>query len=214
LILFRRLLLPFVAVVLVGGLGLDVAAKKYAEGQLASKAESRAGGQASASARISSFPFVGRALVSGEVSEVDLRMSRVVAEGVTMASLDIDLHGMRIDRNKLLSSRKVEVTAISVGTVTAAFDAAGLSQLAHVPVDIVDGAVQVHVAGRVVSATPSIDAAGTLSLQLGALPAVRARLPRSGLAPCAASSSRVKGGRLEVSCTIHDVPPALLRAAQ
>ena len=68
MILLRRLLLPFVVVVVVGGLGLDVAAKKYAEGQLASRAESRASGQASASARISSFPFVGRVLLSGEVS--------------------------------------------------------------------------------------------------------------------------------------------------
>ena len=214
MILFRRLLLPFVVVVIVGGLGLDVAAKKYAEGQLASKAEDRAGGQATAAAHISSFPFVAKVLLSGEVSEVDLRMSRVTAEGVALASLDIDLHGVRIDRDKLLSSRKVEVTGISEGTVTAGFDAAGLSQLAHVPVDIADGKVQVHAAGRVVSATPSIDAAGMLSLSLGALPAVRVRLPKSDLAPCAASSVRATGGRLEVSCTIHDVPPALLRAAQ
>ena len=214
MILLRRLLLPLVLAVVVGGLGLDVAAKKWAEGQLASKAEDRAGGQATASARISSFPFVGKVLLSGEVSEVDLRMSRVVAEGVALASLDIDVHGVGIDRNKLLSSRKVEVTAISEGTVTVGLDAAGLSQLAHVPVEIAGGAVQVRVAGRMVSATPSIDAAGTLSLRLGALPAVRVRLPKSSLAPCAASSSRVTGGRIEVSCTIHDVPPALLRAAQ
>lgn len=205
-----------IAVVVLGLLltAGDVLAKKTAEKQIADRARSGAGANASAESHISSFPFVGRIVVSGSVPEVDLRVDKAVVGDLTLTWVDVDLRGVRLDRHQLFSDQKAEIKRISSGRLTIALDSAALSALAHQPVTVGDGQISLRVGGRAVQATPAVDGHGQLTLKVDPLPALPLRLPRSDLVPCAATTVQVDGDTVELTCPFRDVPPALLKAAQ
>ena len=208
-----RKLVVVLVVLAVLGAGADVVIRKAAEGQVADRTESAAGSRASASAHISSFPFVLRLVAAGSVPRIDVRADRPVAGSVALAWIDVDLHGVRLDKHRLLSDHKAEITKVSSGTLTVAIDGPALSQLAHTDVKVGGGQIEVTVAGHTVRATPVVDGKGGLGLQVESLPTVPIRLPSSSLIPCQATSVQVSGDVVELSCPFTEVPPALLRAA-
>ena len=201
------------AILVILGAGADLATRKVAEGQIAEHVEARSGPDASAHARIRSFPFLARLLLAGDVEGVDLRVDRSLAGPLTVTSVEIDLHGVHVDRNRLLAGRKVDITAIDSGTMTMTLDGAALTDLARQELRIGGRRLEARVAGQAVTVTPSLEAGGQLALGASPLPVVRVRLPRSGLIPCDATSVRATGGRLVLTCPFHHVPPVLLRAA-
>lgn len=207
--------LVVIALVLVALAGVaDVLVKKAAEGQIASKAESQSGAQASADAHITSFPFIGRLLASGHVPEIDVRVKRAVAGSVTLASVDVDLRDVHLDKHRLLSDHKADITRIGSGKLVVDIDGPALTTLAHVDIQVTGGQIQVSVRGKTIQATPGVDGQGQLTLQLEGLPAVPIKLPKSDLVPCQATTVQVRGDVVELGCPFSEVPPALLRAAQ
>ena len=200
----RKLLivLAIVVVVLVAG---DFVAKAYASSQLRDRAQRAVRGATSASSSISSFPFTGRLLVAGQVQNVHVRVSPVAAGRVTFSSVSVDLHDVHVDRNRLINDQQVQLTS---GTVTAELSDVEVSRLAGTPITFRPGRVTVSAAGVDVAA--SVQATdGSLSFGGLRLP-IKFRVPRAPLFPCDATGAVVKQGAVDLSCTVHDVPPELV----
>jgi len=203
----RKLLiaLAIVVVVLVAG---DFVAKAYASSQLRDRAQRAVRGATSASSSISSFPFTGRLLVAGQVQNVHVRVSPVAAGRVTFSSVSVDLHDVHVDRNRLINDQQVQLTSLGSGTVTAELSDVEVSRLAGTPITFRPGRVTVSAAGVDVAA--SVQATdGSLSFGGLRLP-IRFRVPRAPLFPCDATRAVVKQGAVDLSCTVHDVPPELV----
>jgi hypothetical protein len=204
-------LVSVVALLLIAG---DFVTKKAAEGQIARKASSSSGPDARGSASISSFPFVGRLLATGSVPRINVRVDRALAGGVIVAWVDVELHGVRLNKHRFPSARKAEITRISSGTLTLALDSAALSALAKTSVQVANGQIDIALAGRTVQATPSVDGQGELRLKVDPLPSLPLRLPSSKMIPCSATRVQVERDLVKLVCPFNKVPPALLRAAQ
>jgi LmeA-like phospholipid-binding len=200
------------AVVFVGLGFLDVAAKGWAEGKIEDRARAEVGAEVSTSADIDSFPFVGKLLLTGSAGDIQLVMRDVDLQRLRFSRLEVDLFDVRLDRGKAMSG-DAEITDIERGVITMTFTAADLGRAVNLPVEIEDGKITVTARGVKVAATPQITAEGSLRLQVSGLPTVNVPIPRTRLVSCAVKDVKVEGGALEASCTISEIPPALLRAA-
>ena len=204
----RRLLIALVALVVILLVG-DFVAKAYAATQLKDRARAAVRGSTSSDGSITSFPFLGRLLLFGRVQEVKVSVGPVVAGRVTFSSIAVDLHDVHVDRNQLIKQRTVRLTGLGSGTVTAVLTDAEISRLAGVPLTFTPGRVNVTVHGVSVSGAVQVEN-GILVLGNAASP-VRVRIPRAPLFACDATSAVVQQGQVEASCTIHDIPPELVR---
>jgi hypothetical protein len=200
--------------VLVGLLGLgDVTARAYVESKVDARAQAEAPPDSAVDTTIGGFPFVPRLLLASSVSHVDLHIENVDATAITFATVDIVLRGVKLDRQKMFA-RKARITSIDSGTVEAVLTQQALSDALHVPVTIADGAVSVKVLNQTIPVTPGVDANGALTLQADGLSRTfTLRIPKTDYVPCIGDVT-VLAGRIRFSCEIHDIPPALLDAAQ
>ena len=206
----RRLV---IAVFVLGalGLGADLGAKSWAEGQIESRARAELPSETSVSADIRAFPFLLPLLVAGRVSEATGHFENVRAGALNLASVDIELHGVRVNRGKLLNDRKVELTDIDEGTVSIDIAVAELARLLRVPVTASGGELKLSVAGVSGTAKVRVDDQRRLAFEVGGVTR-SIDIPASRLVPCT-DRVTVLAGRIRVSCTIRAVPPALLGAA-
>jgi hypothetical protein len=203
----RKLLIAIAILVIVLVVG-DVVAKAYAASQLRDRAQRAARGATSATASIASFPFTLRLLVAGSVPKVDVRVGPVAAGRLTFSSVAVDLHDVHVDRHRLINDQEVRLTGLGSGTVTAELTDAEISRLAGTRVVFRPGRVTVSAAG--VDAAASVQMTdGSLSFGGLRLP-IKFRIPRAPLFPCDATSAVVKQGAVDLSCTVHDVPPELV----
>ena len=203
----RKLLL--LAVVVAGLLVVaDLGARSVVESQLADRVELAAEPQGTTSARISSFPFLARLLASGEVSRVRVATAGVTVEGLTLARLAVDLEDVTVDRDRLLSERKIVLTDLQRGTAEAEVTQEELSDRLGVPVTLEEGRARVRVAGQTVTATASVtDNRLQLSVSGFSIPALR--IPKLPLVPCVADAVIVPG-RVRLSCAVDEVPAELV----
>jgi hypothetical protein len=205
----RRLLI--VLTVMAGlGIGGDVVARNWAETQIESRARAEFPAEVSVSAHVRGFPFVPRLLLGGKVSEVDAHFEQVPAGSLTLAAVDVALNGVRVDRDVLLSERRVELVSISEGRLSIEITAATLSKAIGLPVEISGGEIRLKVTGKQ-SVAKAVIRGNDLVLSVAG---IEKRIPiaRTRLIPCAADVT-VLSGRVRLSCVIHELPPALLRAA-
>ena len=148
-------------------------------------------------------------LVAGRVSEADGHFENVPAGSLTLAAVDIELHGVRVDRSKLFKERKVELVSIDEGTVSVEITAAVLTKALGLPVQITGG--QLKLAGALAAVAKLSVANNALVIDVGGV-VRRVAIPKTRLVPCA-SSVTVLAGRVRLSCTIQNVPPGLLGEA-
>ena len=204
----RRLIV--VAVVLVALVGVDAIAKGAAESAIESGVKAKVQGVATVQARIHSFPFTGRLLLSGQVSTLDLELDQVVGHGIAVAALGVHATGLELDRNVLLGKHHVRITAVDSVTVRATITEAEIRALTHADVRLVPGHATVTIAGRTLDATVSVSG-GRIRLAVGSLPALTVPAPDSGLFPCAIEAV-VVAGALEASCTSDHLPQIVIDA--
>jgi hypothetical protein len=200
-----------VLAILIGGLlvAADVGSRAVAESQLRERVEAAARPGGGASARIRSFPFLGRLLASGSVSRMEVSVADVTVEDVTFARLAVDLRKVVFDRDKLLSERTVELRSIGRGTGVAEVDQAELSRLVGAPVVLEAGRARVRVVGQLVTATATVRD-NTLRISVSGLSVPPLRIPRLPLVPCVANIE-ILPGRLRLTCDLDRVPVELLR---
>jgi len=200
-----------VALVVVLGLlaGADVAARGYAESEIAARAEAAVPG-AHATAHIRSFPFVLRLLISGSVQHLDVKLSPVTASRLQLSGLDLALDGLTLDRGRLFSG-KVEPVSLAQGRVAFDVSEAELSKVVGRRITIEAGHLFVDVLGRDVEArVASSDSAVTLTA--AGLPVLTIPIERRDLMPCRPQVALgVKVATL--SCTFTRIPSALVRAS-
>lgn len=204
----RKLIL--LAVVSGGLFAGDLAAKSYVEGKVADRFEAAVAGDQRADVTIRSFPFVARLLLNGSAGDMRAHLTVVEAGGLRLSDVQIDLDGVRVDRDQL-RQREVEVRSIESGTVTAHLRAEAISEVLRVPVEIRDGKVEATVAGQTVTAEASA-VENRLRLAVGVLPTLTVPIPKSSVVPCA-TSGEVLEDRIRLTCRLDEVPPALVRAA-
>lgn len=183
-----------VAVVLfAAGLVADIALKALAESQIETTAQ-REAPDATTDAAIPVFPFLPPLLLAGRVDEVSVHMRQVAAGAAVFDRLDFDLRGVTISRRALLEERRVELVDIDRGTVSAVV--ALPAPVRSLPV----GRLTARVVGRsIVVAGP-----GGASVSIA--------LPRASLLPCDEGAATLVAGRVRITCTLDDIPPALVKA--
>ncbi|HUR18285.1 MAG TPA: DUF2993 domain-containing protein [Acidimicrobiales bacterium] len=196
-------------IVLTVLLAVDQAARLFAENKLEEKAQAEVRGAGEVEAGISSFPFLGRLLLSGSVSAVEVRAERAGLSDLLSAAVEVDLYGVRLDRDDLFSG-KVKLRGIDTGTITVELDSTALQRVLKLPVTVAGGEVRVTLAGRAVAARAAVDA-GSLVLEVAGIRTMRVPIARNGLVSCTAADLEVTGGIIRLTCEVDEVPPALRR---
>jgi hypothetical protein len=157
-----------------------------------------------ASVHISSFPFLGRLVVSGTVPELDANVQNVNGTGISFSSISIVVHGLKVD-NARLTSREVILQHITSGSVVGDIPQASVDRLVGIP--IVLGAGTVQVAG--ITLTPAVAITdGAIVVNVPHVSPLRIPIPTLSIFPCAQSVAIVPGA-LRVSCQLTQLPPAL-----
>ena len=186
----------------------DVGARSVAESQIRDRVVIAAGPAGETSARIDSFPFLGRLLTGGDVSRLRVAAADVTVEDLTLARVALDLHGVTLDRDRLLSEQKVVLTALDRGTATAELTAEQLSERLGIAVTLETGRARVRVAGQTVTATASISD-NRLRLTVAGFDVPSLRIPRLPLLPCVADAE-ILPGRIRMTCSVDRIPPELV----
>lgn len=186
----------------------DLSARRLAENRLEDRARSEAGQPGSVDARIRSFPFLARLVLSSTVAEVDVHLLDVDTGRLDLAAVDVDLRGVRLDRDKMFSG-DAELEDIDRGTVTVELDAAAIQRVINLPVSISGDRITVRYRGVSVSARAEAGEDGALVLRAGRLPPLIVPVTRSRLVSCVAARATVVNDRVRLACDITEVPPGL-----
>lgn len=186
----------------------DLSARRLAENRLEDRARSEAGQPGSVDARIRSFPFLARLLFSSSVAEVEVHLLDVGSGPIDLAAVDVDLRGVRLDRDRMLSG-EAELEDIDRGTVTVELDAAAIQGVVNLPVSISGDRITVRYRGVSVSARAEAGRDGALVLRAGRLPPLTVPMTRSRLVSCVAASATIVNNRVRLACDITEVPPGL-----
>ena len=190
----RRLLVVLIvlAAVLVG---VNYAARAVTETALADHVRSSTHAR-SASATVSSFPFLWDAAVEGRVQDVTVVDRGVPAGLITLDTVTVEAHQIEFDRNVLFNAQKVHLTSISAATVTVTTHLTGLEQSL----------------AAALGAFVSVQSNDELTVRLAGRTVFSYRLSRIPLIPdCPLQLAQVGGG-YSLSCTVSPVPAPVLAA--
>lgn len=188
-----RKLVVLLVIGFAGGLVADIGLKAVAESQIETTAK-REAPEARTNAAIPVFPFLPPLLLAGKVDEVSVHMADVPAGPAVFDRLDFDLRGVEISRRALLNDREVKLLAIDRGTVTAVVPLPSVAR--NLPVSGLTARIQ----GRSII----VRVPGGISVPLP--------MPSASLVPCDDGTATIVGGRVRISCTLEDIPPALVEA--
>ena len=186
----------------------DVGGRAVAESQLRDRVETASSPAGATSARIGSFPFLGRLLLSGDVSRIRVAATDVTVEGLTFARVALDLSGVTFDRDRLLAERTVVLESLERGTAVVEVTQDQLSERLGVMVTLEAGRARVRVAGQTVTAAASVSD-NTLRLSVAGLSVPALRIPRLPLVPCVADAE-IFPGRIRLTCSVDQIPAELL----
>ncbi|HVF14688.1 MAG TPA: hypothetical protein VM942_08820 [Acidimicrobiales bacterium] len=187
----------------------DMAARGVTEDQLRQRMVSRVQASGSevdgpAAASISSFPFLGRLLVSGTISEVDVSLQDVTVRGVTFASVGVELRAVRIDRDTLVQDQRVALESIGRGTAVVEISGDEVSRLLGVPIVLEEGRAGVRVGGSLVTVGARVEG-GSLVVEAGGISLPVIEIPPLPLIACL-EGAEILPGRLRLTCQVDRVP--------
>ena len=186
-----------------------MAARGVAEDQLRKRVITRvessgSGVDGPVSASISSFPFLGRLFVSGDISEVDVALQDLTVRGVTFASVGVELRTVRIDRDALMQDRRVSLASIGRGMAVVEILGDELSRLLGVPLVLQEGRAGVRVGGTLVTVAARVEGSSLIVEAAGiSLPAID--IPPLPLVSCL-DGAEILSGRLRLTCVLDRVP--------
>jgi hypothetical protein len=220
----KWILLVFPTIILLALIVGDQAAKGWAESTLAERAAAYYAPGSTSSARVRSFPFIGRLLFLGSIPRVDVDLDDFGVEAVVIRNLSLQASDVKIDRGELFSGR-VHLDDVGRGRMVATVDGPSLAKAVGLDVRFTPDEVQVHkrIRGVDVFATGKVTVNGNLvtvtptAVQGLNVPAsgfaISYKIPGIELLPCQADVQIIENG-LVLACDITDIPPALLQVAQ
>ena len=185
--------------------------RKEAESQLEDRMRAASRQLHEPEVSIRSFPFFGRLLVNGSVARIRARAVNVDAGPLRLATVSVELHDVRLDRNRLIGKRQVDLRSIDKGVAEAEVSEAVLSAALGVPLELTPDSVIVRVRGVRLSGSLRVED-NVLSIAGAGLPALRLTIPDAPLLPCVAEGE-VLQDKVRLRCTIDEIPDELVRAA-
>ena len=192
-------------------IGVDIAARVIAQDRIASRAKASTNAQ-SASASISSFPFLYDVLVDGTARNVAVHARRVPLGPLIVSQVDVSVHDVHFDKGELFNHRKVRVTAISSATAAVTITASDLTAATNVPVTISGNTITASFAGVQIPVTVTVTNGHELAFSTVGHKAVIFDLARTPLLPACAMRLTAQPSALHLSCTIAPVPASLIAA--
>jgi hypothetical protein len=202
--------LGFLVLALVMLLAIDELAKAFSSRTIASAVERKVHGVSSVDADIDSFPFLGRLLVQGSVSELDVTFRNVTGHGIDVAHLRFEAKGLELDRGVLFSRRNVRVRDVDRVTAEATITEEQIREVTGADVRLADGRATVSAGGATATATIKV-IEGRVRMEVGSLPAVSIPIPDADLLPCAVEAEVVEDA-LVLSCTAEELPGIVVDA--
>jgi hypothetical protein len=205
----RRLfaLVVFLAVV-AGALSIgDVIVKDRVQSAMASRIESQLPGS-HATVRITSFPFVGRLAVDGQVPTVTAEATNVRSGDVTFSTVRLTVHDVHVDRNGLTKGQ-LEPLTVASGNVVADVSQASVDALTHLPVVLGPG--RVSAAGIDVPVQTSVSG-DQVTVTASGLPSFTIDVPVLDILPCV-DTVQIVTGSVQLGCQFHALPSLLAGAA-
>ncbi len=198
-------------VIVALAIGVDIAARTIAQDRIASRAKATTHAQ-SASASISSFPFLWDVLVDGNARSVAVHAKGVPLGPLTVDGVDVSVRDVQIDKAELFNHRKVRVTAISSATAAVTISASDLTAATNVPVSISGNTITASVAGVQIPVTVSVTNSHVLAFNVVGRRVVSFDLARTPLLPACPMQLTTEQSVLHLSCTIAPVPASLIAA--
>jgi hypothetical protein len=208
-----QVLLLLVAVLAVGALAADVVLKNRAETELAAEVVRRVPDATGVQAKISSFPFVGRLLLSDEVKGVVVTAQHARVGDLSLADVRVEAEDVEMDPAAARDGRAV-VRSIGRGTAQADLrqDQIDERMPSRFSVRLEEGrALVTGPAG--VKAELLVTEKGALRLQVSERTLLELEVPKTDLLPCPIGVTFVNGAA-RLACTFDEVPPLLLDLAK
>jgi hypothetical protein len=208
-----QVLLLLLAVVVVGALGADVVLKNRAETELVAQVTQRVPGTTGVEADISSFPFVGRLLISGTVPKVVITAQHADSGSIGLSDVRVVVEEVEMDSQAARDGKAV-VKSIGRGSVQADLRANEINPFLPrgYRVDLQPGKATVSGPGASLAqfvTTPE----GAIQLRVADRALVDLPFPKTDLLPCAPAAEFVSGA-VRLTCSFDEVPPLLLDLAQ
>jgi len=208
-----QVVLLLVGVVVLLGLGADVVLKNQAETELARRITAKVPQTNGVRARIRSFPFVGRVLVSGQISQVDVTAQHSAAGGVDLNDIVVRVEEVEMDTGAAMDGRVV-VRSITRGSVRADLRQGEINRRLprQVQVELQQGSAAVS--GPFGSeAKLTVSPEGVVQLRAGERTLLDLPLPKTELLPCLPSATFVTGA-IRLTCEFSEIPDVLVDLAQ
>jgi len=208
-----QVLILVLAVAAVAALGADVVVKNRAENELADQVTARVPGTTGVRAKISSFPFVGRLLVSGKVPKVVVKAQHSSVGDLSLEDIQVEVEDVQMDTGEATSGKAV-VRSIGRGSVMADLRQDQIN--ARLPRGY---RVQLEEGKAVVSGPVGIQAQlvaspeGMIQLRVASRSLFDLPIPKTELLPCSPRAAFVSGA-VHLTCTFEQVPQFLVQRAQ
>lgn len=202
------LVLGVVLAVLVGGLlYADVQVREYAEEQAETQLAGAVPMASGADVEIDAFPFVGRVLLDGTVKRLDVQLRDLRTEQLDVERVSLQIEGLVIDRDVLLSDRKLAIKGLQSGSVDASITSAALDEVTPVDTRLRGGKIEITYQGVTVEGKIAVKKRH-LVIAVPGIDSLRVPLPEEKYLPCD-PTVKVDGEKLRVTCTIHELPRAV-----
>ena len=208
-----QVLLLVLAVLAVGAVAADVVLKNRAETELAAQIANRVPETTGVRTRIRSFPFVGRLLVSGQVSHVDVMAQHSAAGGVALNDIRVRAEEVELDSGAAMDGRAV-VRSIKRGSVQADLrqDQINSRLPRGFQVQLEPGSAVVSGPGGA-QAKLTVSPEGRIQVRIANRSLLDLVLPDTALLPCRPTPTFITGA-LRLSSTFTEVPKLLLDLAR
>ncbi len=168
----------------------------------------------SVDATVRSFPVVARVLATGVIDHLVVTLDGVARPELRIDSVRIDVWGIDVSRRALLDG-EIDLQHIDRGALTATITEDDLEET--LPGNVADlrllpGRAEVTVAGQTLGSDVTVRE-GRVVFDLGPFRDPSVPLPGQEFFPCLLQG-KVVAGAVQLSCTLDEVPPYLLRRLQ
>lgn len=208
-----QVLLLVLAVLAVGALAFDVVLKNRAEAELAAEVADRVPETTGVQARISSFPFVGRLLLSNKVPKVVVTAQHTSVEQVSLNDIRVEVEDVEMDSDEAMDGRAV-VRSIGRGSVKAELRQDQINS--RLPRGF---QVQIQQGRATVSGPNAVQAQlvnspeGRVQLLVARRSVFELPFPKTELLPCNPTGTFISGA-VRLDCAFDEIPALLLQRAQ
>lgn len=206
-----KLLLLVVAVAAIVLVGAELVVPPRIESTIEERVRQGVPEAATVEAELGRFPVVARALATGVVQQLTLRLGQVDRPEVSIDSVTVEVSGIAIARRALLDG-EVDLERIDRGVLRATVSEDALEEAlagGNVDLELHPGRVEASVLGQTVGSDVTV-AEGSVRFDLGPLPDATVALPGPELFPCPLDGEVVEGA-VRLTCTLDRVPDYLLR---